>query len=238
MKQEIKNFNRLIENKSVSEIIIRQFLLFHESKAEILLLTDINGIRMRFNFMTHFCGDLHVWKKPLISLTHEIESIIFDGRKIPQPVFALYDSNNDFYVKSSNLELLEAYDAYRNGGESYCLQKEKTTRNKNLNAVNNELSLYDNSFIWFPNSTVDDFTIQLEKRYTPAECHGSYGIFTKAALIIKCYGNTFLKGQFLTKIKTSISIHSIKNKYVFTDKNNEFRLECQEFVFIYPDEHV
>ena len=61
MKDEIIKFNKLIENKSIAKIVIRGFSLFHTKEIEILLLTDVDEIAMRFNCATHFCGDLHIW---------------------------------------------------------------------------------------------------------------------------------------------------------------------------------
>ena len=248
MKHEIEYFDEFIKNENISKIIIKEFSLCHVKEIELSLIRNFESeLILIFNYVTHYCGNLSEWKNPSLCLIQESDFISSNSAKISQSIFALYDSNNNFRIKSINLyfEVSEYNKSHYSKQEKlqaaeHFLAKnnnQQLTTDRNIDSINAELALYNNCFISFPNSVVDKFIIQLEKGYISTNALSNiyaHDMFTKAVLIIECYGNTFFEGQFLNKKEASLWIQIKNNSYLFMDKLSGFKLECQDFKFVYP----
>jgi hypothetical protein len=143
-------------------------------------------------------------------------------------MFTLYDKSNNFYVKSTNLYFSFLYN---NKNDYYNLVGEFRT-GLNIEKINKKLSLFSDCFINLNNSTRDKIRIQLEKKKQEEATYG--GILTEVVLIIECYGNIFLKSKFKNNTRPILSLQAKNSKYIFYDKHNEFRLDCNDFLFSPP----
>lgn len=221
IERKLNEANQLFDNANSLNLEINSFHLFHPYTINISLMKKWV---LTFNYVTLFKGNLSNWVGSSLKLTYEDEMLnMKEIRNIPKKTFNLYDSNNDFFIRSLNFYLsdYQCVDAVRGINT---LQHHKNTYDY-LSRNNKILSQWEAVEIKAWNTTKNPFILRVQPFLSNNinDQNNHYYII--------CYNTRFLYMNLFSWYSRKLELKYQNNSFILFDTDNGYYIECEDIEF-------